>query len=286
MTSNGEAEPTEPNLAATKAARKRADRKRKQRVEFAGAIIIAIAAVLTALATYQSGDADGTVEERNTQGIALSLEANDTYNLADAARAEERDWMFSWIAAATNEEPAADVLLAAMPTEVLDLAIEWLEANGEFFENPDILLVDDPFTAVYSSYSLLPSEGLLFIADDIFRQAKCAFFEAQEAAVQGDGLGLSTVFLAIALVVGGIAALLNGKAAQFIVLTIATLSLVAGAAEYTLASDLDEVRAIAAAEYFLNEDGSEMAMEEDSNVPVDIPAALDRVAQVCPEIAR
>jgi hypothetical protein len=122
-------------------------------------------------------------------------------------------------------------------------------------------------------------------ADLFDHHADCAFFAASVAGVQGDSFGLSTVFLAIALVVGGIAALLTSKAAQIIVLTVAVLSLALGAVELITAGDLDNSRAMAAADFFVNEDGSKMIETDEDGVPRDIRAALLIADQACPEDA-
>ena len=283
MTDTDEAQPESP--IHDEQARRRAERKRKRRVELAGAVIIAIAAVLTALATHQTGDADGIVEQKNTEGIGLTLQANDTYNLSDAARLVERDLMFSWISARANGETAAGVLRAAMPASLHELATQWLDANDQAFAIPAPSVVDDPFSEVFPAFAELDSEILLDVGEEQFLGAQCALFEAQEAAVRGDGVGLATVILAIALVVGGIAALLNGKAAQMIVITIAALSLVYGAGELLLATDSEEVRAKAVALFFVNEDGTEIEVDE-LGTPVNVGEALNIVNTACPEIAK
>ena len=283
MTATDEAQPESP--IHDEQARRRAERKRKRRVELAGAVIIAIAAVLTALATHQTGDADGIVEQKNTEGIGLTLQANDTYNLSDAARLVERDLMFSWISARANGETAAGVLRAAMPASLHELATQWLDANDQAFAIPAPSVVDDPFSEVFPAFAELDSEILLDVGEEQFLGAQCALFEAQEAAVRGDGVGLATVILAIALVVGGIAALLNGKAAQMIVITIAALSLVYGAGELLLATDSEEVRAKAVALFFVNEDGTEIEVDE-LGTPVNVGEALNIVNTACPEIAK
>ena len=283
MTDTDEAQPESP--IHDEQARRRAERKRKQRVELAGAVIIAIAAVLTALATHQTGDADGIVEQKNTEGIGLTLQANDTYNLSDAARLVERDLMFSWISARANGETAAGVLRAAMPASLHELATQWLDANDQACAIPAPSVVDDPFSEVFPAFAELDSEILLDVGEEQFLGAQCALFEAQEAAVRGDGGGLATVILAIALVVGGIAALLNGKAAQMIVITIAALSLVYGAGELLLATDSEEVRAKAVALFFVNEDGTEIEVDE-LGTPVNVGEALNIVNTACPEIAK
>ena len=274
--------PTADELDHLERAQKKVDKRRKRRVEFIGAVIIAIAAVFTAFATFDAGAADGAVEEKNTAGIGFTLDANDAYNQYDAQRAAERDWLFSWLAAAVNGEAAADVLEAAMPSEVADLANEWIEANGQYFEDAGTAIDDigDPFSSDYAALALLPSADLLLTGDSHYGNAQCAFFEAQVAGVRGDGLGLSTVFFAIALVVGGIAALLNGKWAQIIVLAVASLSLLAGVVEYYTASDVDEVRATASAAFFAQANGSPIDTNE-FGVPFNIQEALDIADASC-----
>lgn len=260
-----------------------ATKARKHRVELVGAIIIGIAAVLTAIATHQGSQVDGIVEEQNTLAISLSQEANGVYNDVNAARGIERDWFFSWLSAELEGDTfAADVLFDAMPVDVQVLSAEWLGANQTYFTNPTAETIGDPFSEEYESYEGLLSSQLALIADDTFLQAQCALFETKVAGVQGDNYGLSTVALAIALVVGGIAALLRGKAAQMIVIVTAGLALVVGAGFLALANDEIDATAKATAEFFLNDDGTEIATDELGD-PIDVPAALAIAAARCPE---
>lgn len=273
----------EPTQTRSETDHNKADKKRKRWVELAGAVIIGIAAVLTAIATFAASDADGTVEKKNTEGITSTLIANSFFNDANAQRLVERDWIFSFIAEAANASPAADVILYAMPDDVFVLADAWLTVNEIDFENPQDELIDDPFSAGYPAADDLLSVQLQIQADFFDQHADCAFFAASVAGVQGDSYGLSTVFLAIALVVGGIAALLTSKAAQIIVLTVAVLSLALGAVELMTAGDLDNSRAAAAADFFVNADGSKMIETDEDGLPLDIPAALLIADQACPE---
>lgn len=261
--------------------RRKKEKKRKKRVELAGAIIIGVAAILTAIATFHGGDADGLVENRNTDAIAATLIANSFYNDANAQRLVERDWIFSFISEAANDTDAADVLLAAMPDDVFFLANDWRIANEAGFSNPQNELIDDPFSGDYAAVDNLLSVLYQDLGDDWDHLAECAFFEASVAGVQGNSYGLSTVFLAIALVVGGIAALLTGRAAQIIVLTTALLSLVLGTVELATAGDIDNSRAVAAAEFFTNDDGTQLIATDEFGVPLDIPAALAIADQTC-----
>ena len=243
-------------------ARERADDKRKRRIELVGAIIIGIAAVLTAIAVYQGGGVDGTVQEMQTEAVGLTLYANDAYNDATAEEAAERDWIFSYLTELVNDQPAADILLAAMPVEVAALAAEWLGDNEAEFANAESESIGDPFSSEYDAYSGLPSAQLLERGDAFAEGAECAIFSAEVAGVRGDNYGLATVFLAVALVVGGIAALLRRKAAQIILVTTAVLGLVLGAGLLVLAADNEEARAETAIEFFVEEDGTSLTADE------------------------
>jgi len=262
------------------------DNKRKQRVELAGAIVIGIAAVLTAIATVQGGNADAAVAKGNTTGIADTLIANGYFNDANAQRLVERDWIFSFMSEAANDAPAADIILYAMPDEVFVLADDWLTANEIDFANPKSELIDDPFSSDYAAVNDLLSAQLEDEGNLWDQSASCAFFSASVAGVQGDSYGISTVFLAIAIVVGGIAALVTRKLAQIILLTTALLSLAVGAIELSSAGDMTNSRAVAAADFFVNDDGTPMIETNDVGVPLDIPAALGVADTTCPDEAQ
>lgn len=240
------------------------DDRRKRRVELAGAVIIGIAAVLTAIATYQGGQVDGTVQAKSTEYTGLTLQANDLYNEADAKQAEERDWFFAFLTAAANgEDVAVDVFFRAMPAEVQQLTDEWLTVNELRLDDVDEP-IDDPFFVdeenepVVESFHELRSTELYDNGTEIDLLASCALFDSGVAEIRGDDYGLSTVFLAIALVVGGIAALLKGRAAQTIVLVTALVSLVLGGGVLLLAGDKGEARQVAAVEFFRAPDGAQL----------------------------
>lgn len=237
--------------------------KRKHRIELAAAIIIGIAAVLTAIATFQESRVDGTVQSKSTEAVDLTLQSNDWYNESTAEQAKERDWFFGYLTAAINEEDdVADVLFRAMPGDVQQLTDEWLTVYDLF--DPDQRL-DDPFFIDENGLPLLPSFSdlhstqLFDLGNERAFLSECALFEAQVAELRGENYGLSTVFLAIALVVGGIAALLKGKAAQTIVLVTSVLSLLMGASVLALAQDQVDARQEAAVELFTEEDGERLA---------------------------
>lgn len=263
--------------AARTKAEKKADKKRKQRVELAGAIIIGIAAVLTAIATYLGSQVDGISQEKSASALGLTLDANDLYNDANSFRAEERDWFFGYVTAlADGQAFTADLLRRAMPDQVQALTDEWFERNGERLDTEQ--RIDDPFESdAYATVELLPSVVYLQEGNAFYFDAQCALFEAQVAGVRGDNYGLSTVYLAIALVLGGIAALLSGKAAQTIVLVTASVGLVLGAGVLVYAGDEAETRADTAEEVFPTDPFDE------AGAPLSRTEALDLADELCPQ---
>lgn len=221
-----------------------AEKRRKDRIELIAAVIIGVAAILTAVATFQEGDVDATIAEKQTESIALTLFANDAYNDAAAQQAIERDWFFTFITEAQNETPAAAYLALAMPPEVGDLTDQWLASTAD---------IGDPFSPegaeLYDAYTRLPSVQLLLLGVERDVDATCATLAVQILQIQGDNFGLASVFLAISLVVGGIAALLRRPLAQYIVLFVSIASLLVGASLLLLGTDEAESRIDAAPDF-------------------------------------
>ncbi|MFK8024306.1 MAG: hypothetical protein AB8G26_10135 [Ilumatobacter sp.] len=253
--------------------------RRKRRVELAGAIIIGVAAVLTSIATLQGSRVDGDVQRNSTAALGYTLQANDLYNESTAEEAEERDWFFGYLTAAANgQNDTADVLFQAMPAQIQALTAEWLLVNQERLLDPNEP-IDDPFfvdadgNATLNSQADLPSTLFFFDAVELDELAECALFDSRVAEIRGDNYSLSGVFLAIALVVGGIAALLKGKAAQVIVLATSVLTLALGSLVLVLAGDEVEARTDAAVDFFRTDEGTPQAPD----------AALAQADSTCSE---
>ncbi|WP_420456776.1 hypothetical protein [Rubrivirga sp.] len=230
---------------------------RRDRIELISAVLIGLASVLTAVATYQEGALDGEVRDQNTEALAQTSYANDVYNDASAQQAIERDWFFSWNVAHWNDQPAAAYLADAMPPEVWVLIEEWNAA-----EDDGIL---DPFSpeAVesYPAYGDLPSVGLLMRGDDHMGAAQCAIFAGRVADNRGGWLSLSVIFLAITLVTAGLAALLKSATAQYVVLGTAVVSLLFGATLLVAGGDRDGAQAEVAEQVFESPDEADLCVD-------------------------
>lgn len=198
---------------------------RQDRVELIAAILIGLAAVLTAFATFQSGVLAGQVRDAHTEALAETSFANDIYNDANAERSIERDWFFGWLVEDFNGRPAADFLHDAMDPKVWALIQEWRAAEFDGILDP----FSDEAQEAYTSYGELPSVDKIREGNLHMDNAESAILRGRVADKRGGWFDLSTVFLAITLVTGGIAALLKSRTAQRLVLGTAIFCLVLGA---------------------------------------------------------
>ncbi len=222
-------------------------RFRRERVELLASILIGLAAVLTAIATYQSARLDGAVRAANTEALTLTAYANDKYNDANAQRSIERDWFFQAMIQNSNNTPAGEFMSQAMPERVAALVEEYFAAEDH---------VLDPFSEEaqrsYNSFGELRSSQLIAEGNSLSDRAFCAVFEGRVAEKMGEYIDLSAVFLSITLVTAGIAALLKTRTAQFLVLSTAVLCLVVGTG--LLLVEDHEARSEVAKATFLEED--------------------------------
>lgn len=227
-------------------------KRRRNRIELVAAILIGVAAIFTALATYLGGQVDGSITEKQNEALRLDLIAGGVYNDANAQQAIERDWVFGWITELENETPAAGYLENAMPDEVFALAEEWINAEDD---------VADPFSEEafdsYESHSELLSAQLSEEASFLEELSACSAFDGQVLEVRGENYSVSQVFFATTLVAGGIAALLRRRLAQYIVLGTAVLSLLAGLSVLSLGTDEADARAEIAADFYAYDDDNE-----------------------------
>ncbi len=234
------------------------EQSRRDRIELIAAILIGLAAVLTAIATYQSGALSGEVRDANTEALAQTSFANDAYNNADAQQAIERDWFFGWLIEYQNDRPAAAYMENAMPPEVWALIEEWDTAVDDGILNP----FSPDAQETYASYRELESVELLETGLDYMVSAQCAILDGRIADNKGGWFDLAAVFLAITLVTGGIAALLKSRIAQHLVLGTAAFCLLIGAVLLVAGGDSESARDDVIAEVF---EAPEEALACDNN---------------------
>ncbi|MGF3054579.1 hypothetical protein ACQUSY_11565 [Microbacterium sp. YY-03] len=188
------------------------------------AVLLGIASIVTAWASFQASIYDGKMAEKNTlagilaaEAESMYLEANSTY-LTDAAT-------FARITELTVQEQYGDSYTADIARETLTVllfqsvsddllnAIDWSNAQNDL----------DPESYV----SPQESDEYLSALFGGYQDTKTAANEAMEAAAVyndlGDQLTLATVMLAISLFLYGLAAVVKSFDMRLFLAAIATL---------------------------------------------------------------
>ncbi len=233
-------------------------RTRRDRVELSAAVLIAIAAVLTAIASYQSNALDGKTREYFSTSLWWTSIANESYNSANAQAALERDWFIRWAIEDANGTGAAAGLWALMPPTVRTVI--------ERFSESEIYEPIDPFSLVFlddgweyteqDDQSLrwaiesLESRQINQIAEQADDAAECAVFNGLVADDGAGYLDIAAVAFAITLVTAGLASLLHSRLAQNGVLAVAIIGLILGSLFLSTGLDEGASRVDAAADFF------------------------------------
>lgn len=187
------------------------------------AILLGIASIVTAYASFQSSLFDGEVNRLNTKAGVLAAEAESFYlegNQQYVSDGQLFDRVTELSIIADGPDPAAaaiaqetiDVLLFQSATEVFSEAMAWAAAENEadptMFTHPQIS--EDYLAALFGGYE--ETKGL---ADEAL---------AQSAVVNdlGDRLTLNTVLLAISLFLLGVAAILRTRSVRVLLAAVAT----------------------------------------------------------------
>lgn len=192
------------------------------RLVFVAAIILGIAAVLTAWGTYREGITSSGVLRNYSEQQALIAEANDAYSQADAIASAEEQYFLSWaINTAEGNEGATDYLEAAMSDEMVAAVVWWAD-------QPDDSRPPTPFVDDNPDYALLPSQQLMAIGDDLVDQADARRLAAEAADATSDQFGLANVFFAVVLFIAGIAALVTRRSVQLGIILLSVGMLAAG----------------------------------------------------------
>ena len=154
-----------------------ADDRWRNTLALAAAIILGIAAVLTAWSAYrESLTSDGVLKGYAEQQVLIA-EANDTYGRSDAERSlEEQFYLTFAVEAATGNDTAVAYLQATMG-EQLRNAVQWWVDQPE----PSPL---SPFVEENPYFAELPSQQLVVAGDDLMADASAKRVEAEALAAK------------------------------------------------------------------------------------------------------
>ena len=188
------------------------------RLDLLSAIVLGVAALATAYASYQAALWDGEQAALYTEANAMRVEASKVS--LQAGQLEGADLMAfgAYLSAySANEEQLKQFYVQRFRPEFLRVFNIWMESRP--LQNPDAA----PTPFALPEYDLKERK----MADDMERQAHEKFAAGETANDKGDRFVLATVILANALFFGGIAQLpssplirrvLIGLAAAFCVL--------------------------------------------------------------------
>lgn len=191
------------------------------------AVLLGIASIITAWASFQASLYDGEMAAANTKAGVLAAEAESLYlegNQQFVSDGQLFDRITELEIQTTSADPAAaavaaetiDVLSFQSMTEEFAAAMEWAaaenEADAAFFTHPQAS--EEYLAALFGGY------------EEVKAQADAELERSGKYNELGDQLTLGTVLLAISLFLFGIAALLRGLRMRLIITGVSTVVMV------------------------------------------------------------
>jgi hypothetical protein len=193
---------------------------RGHRVELYATILLGLATVAIAVATFRGTFYDDRVAENFHDALVEAGRSNDQFGLYDTTFAFEQGLFIEWLVATTEgNDDAAALIEGVMGPGLTDTVTEWFNGAGGD--------ADSPFD--YDT-SRLESTEFLTAAEDFADGAADFEAAAKDADRKGDLVGLAQVLFAVTLFSAGMAAILRTAAMQRVVLMIGMLVLVVGGA--------------------------------------------------------
>jgi len=181
------------------------------------AIVLGIAAVLTALAAYNAALADGDALQGYTNSTRTLNDANFFYSQGNSKSSADQALFVEYATANFQaEEERAQYLLTLMRPELV-AAVEWWESTDAAvtpFDEVD----DNPYTVEdFTS------------AAELEEQARVEFDDGAAADDKGDVFELAAVFFALTLFFAGVATLFAKRSVTVALLGIGGVTIVVGA---------------------------------------------------------
>jgi hypothetical protein len=187
------------------------------RNQLLAAIVLGLAATLTAFASYQSGKAGGDASTARADAARSLADANYFYGQANQTFAGDQALFIQYASAAQEGNADLATYLTTLMRPELDAAVTWWQESGDEILTPFDEAEDNPYT--------------LADQDEAQRLEKVSNGQlkaAEDADEKGDTFDLATVLLALTLFFAGIATLFGRNAVTIALLVISAVTLVAG----------------------------------------------------------
>lgn len=198
-------------------------REGDSRMAIFAAILLGLAATLTAFSAYQSALQDGEALAGYNEASAKLSDANYYYAQGNQTFAADQALFVEFATAAQADQLAAADYMSTLMREELLAAVDWWQADEEA-----ITPFDDDADNPYVIAEFAEAERLA-------AESQEATDRATAAGDIGDKFELSTVLLALTLFFAGIATLFRRRLVCWSLLGVGLVSLVAGAAQLTTA---------------------------------------------------
>jgi hypothetical protein len=182
------------------------------------AIILGIAATLTALAAYNAALSDGNALQGYTTSSLKLNDANAFYAQGNVAVASDQALFIQYAVAAQEGQTDLATYLTTLMRPEMQQAVDWWLATDEALT---------PFDQIDGNPYAVPD---FEEAANLETEADASFQEGSDEDSKGDKFELAVVLFALALFFGGIATLFRKASVSTALLGMAALAVAAGAA--------------------------------------------------------
>ena len=187
------------------------------RIQILIAILLGVAAILTAWFSLEAGNVNDDVQKEYSTGIRTADEATTLYTIADSTATSDKTLFLEFAKAkVTGDTDLAEYIRASLMSPDLVKAISWWE------KQPDEAGYNSPF--VNENPKL--STKLIDSADEVDASARMSFSKAEESDRITDDFDQMAVIMAIALFFLGIAGLASNRRMTIIMLSFGSIILV------------------------------------------------------------
>lgn len=173
---------------------------RIDRIEVVIAILLGVAAILTAWSTFQSSQLAGSVAKEYSKGIHAADAASQKYNDATAIEiADEGIFLEYTKALHSGEQELATYIHSSLMTPELASVIDWWEAQ------PTSSGIATPFTSKNPNWG----NPQFVAAQQLDAESEAHFFEADRIDALGVAFDILSIIIAIGLFLFGVASLVR-----------------------------------------------------------------------------
>ena len=177
----------------------------KDRLEFVIAVMLGLAAIITAWTAFQSTQLGDKVQESFSEGIRTSDQASQEYNTALATDNQSQAIFLEYAKAAVAEdEVTAAYIKDTLMTPELAAAVEW------WIEQPEETGPESPFVEENPNWD----DSSWVTAEELDVKAQEYFDAAKKADTDGDRFDLLQVIVTLSLFLFGVASLARQQKIQ------------------------------------------------------------------------